>query len=68
VDAFPLIRSHTGISAGLFHRLGQVVLGLDYFNAHYAFDPRRVGAPEGPKYVEVSQTVHIVNAGVTLEW
>ncbi len=68
VDAFPLIRSHTGISAGLFHRLGQVVLGLDYFNAHYAFDPRRVGTPEGPQYVEVSQTVHIVNAGVTLEW
>jgi hypothetical protein len=68
IDAFPLIRSHTGISAGLFHRIDQVVLGLDYFNAHYAFDPRRIGPADSPSYVEVSQTVHIVNAGVTLEW
>jgi Gram-negative porin len=68
VDAFPLIRSHTGISAGVFHRLGHVVLGLDYFNAHYAFDPRRITSGAGPTYVEVAQTVHIVNAGVTLEW
>ena len=68
VDAFPLIRTQTGISAGVFHRMGHVVLGLDYFNAHYAFDPRRITATAGPMYVEVSQTVHIVNAGVTLEW
>jgi hypothetical protein len=68
IDAFPLVRSHTGISAGVFHRIDHVVLGLDYFNAHYAFDPRRVASPSGPKYVEVSQTVHIFNAGVTLEW
>jgi hypothetical protein len=68
VDAFPLIRSHTGISTGVFHRLGDVVLGLDYFNAHYAFDPRLVSSPSGNRFVEVSQTVHIFNAGVTLEW
>lgn len=68
VDAFPLLRTQTGISAGAFHRFGQVVLGLDYFNAHYGFDPRRVAGASGPTYVEVSQTVHIVNAGVTLEW
>ena len=63
-DGFPLVRSHTGISAGLFHRIEHVVLGLDYFNAHYAFDPRLTGG----QFVEVSQTVHIFNAGVTLEW
>jgi len=67
VDAFPLIRSHTGISGGLFHRIGHVVLGLDYFNAHYAFDPRRVSNAPTP-YVKVSQTVHVINGGVTLEW
>jgi hypothetical protein len=72
LDAFPLIRSHTGISTGIFHRIDQVVLGLDYFNARYAFDPRFVdpddAGPLGPSFVEVSQTVQIVNAGVTLEW
>ena len=69
VDAFPLIRNQTGISAGLFHRIDGVVLGLDYFNAHYGFDPRNVAAGDGStRYITVSQTVHIVNAGVTLEW
>jgi hypothetical protein len=69
VDAFPLVRSHTGISGGVFHRIEHVVLGLDYFNAHYAFDPRVVTVPGGaPRAVTVSQTVHIFNAGVTLEW
>jgi hypothetical protein len=70
VDAFPLIRSQTGISAGLFHRIEGVVLGLDYFNAHYAFDPALVSGTNGApaSYVEIKQTVHIVNAGVTLEW
>jgi len=70
VDAFPLIRSQTGISAGLFHRIDGVVLGLDYFNAHYAFDPALVSGAAGAtaSYVEVKQTVHIINAGVTLEW
>jgi Gram-negative porin len=68
VDAFPLIRKHTGISTGVFHRIGQVVLGLDYFNAKYSFDPRNVSTPDGPTYVTVSQTVHTVSGGVTLEW
>jgi hypothetical protein len=69
LNAAPLIRTQTGISAGLFHRIDAVVLGLDYFNAHYGFDPRLVGVVDGPQnYVEVQQTVHIVNSGVTLEW
>ena len=68
VDAFPLVRSHTGISAGVFHRIDHVVLGFDYFNAHYAFDPRVVGSPAGNTAIEAQQTVHIFNAGVTLEW
>jgi hypothetical protein len=71
VDAFPLIRSQTGISTGLFHRIDSVVLGLDYFNAHYAFDPALksgAGAGGAAAFVEVKQTVHIINAGVTLEW
>jgi hypothetical protein len=71
LDAFPLIRSQTGISAGLFHRIEGVVLGLDYFRAHYAFDPALksgAGAGGAAAYVEVKQTVHTVNAGVTLEW
>ena len=69
VDAAPLIRTQTGISAGLFHRIDSVVLGLDYFNAHYGFDPRRIMLADGSTpYVEVQQTVHIMNAGLTLEW
>jgi hypothetical protein len=69
VDAAPLIRTQTGISGGVFHRIDGVVLGLDYFNAHYGFDPRRVALPDASTpYVEVQQTVHIVNAGLTLEW
>lgn len=70
VDAFPLIRSQTGISTGVFHRIEGVVLGLDYFNAHYAFDPAVVTGANGapPRAVEVKQTVHTVNGGVTLEW
>jgi hypothetical protein len=67
----PLLRSQTGISAGVFHRIGQVVLGLDYFNAHYGFDPRLFddttdAAPA--EYVDSEQTVHTVSAGATLEW
>ncbi len=69
-DAFPLIRSQTGISTGLFHRIEGVVLGLDYFNAHYAFDPALVSAAgtSPAHFVQVAQTVHTINAGVTLEW
>lgn len=69
VGGFPLVRSHTGISAGIFHRIDNVVLGLDYFNAQYGFDPRLVQeGMDPPVYVNVEQTVDIVNAGVTLEW
>jgi hypothetical protein len=63
--AFPLIRSHTGISGGLFHRVKQVVFGLDYFNARYGFDPVFT---EEDGYKDVQQVVHIFNGGVTLEW
>jgi hypothetical protein len=68
VGAFPLIRKHTGISAGAFHRIDSVVLALDYFNAHYSFDPKRVTGEGLNQYVEVAQTVHVFNAGATLEW
>lgn len=68
VGAFPLLRTQTGISAGVFHRLGPVVLGLDYFNARYGFDPNRVAEGTAQDYKQVSQTVHIINGGVTLEW
>lgn len=68
LGAFPLIRTQTGISAGVFHRLGQVVLGLDYFNANYGFDPNRIASGTARDYDQVSQVVHIINAGVTLEW
>lgn len=73
LEAPPLIRSQTGISAGLFHRIDQVVLGLDYFNASYEFDARFTDpdmstGPLPPVYVDSKQTVHIVNAGATLEW
>ncbi len=68
LGAFPLIRTQTGISAGVFHRLQQVVLGLDYFNASYGFDPNRIAMGTPNDYDQVSQTVHSINAGVTLEW
>jgi hypothetical protein len=44
------------------------VLGLDYFNAHYGFDPNRIAVGTARDYDQVSQTVHIFNGGVTLEW
>jgi hypothetical protein len=69
VDAFPLLRSQTGISAGVFHRIDNLVLGIDYFNAHYGFDARNIGQPDGStRYVNVSQTVNVINAGMTVEW
>jgi hypothetical protein len=68
----PLIRRQTGISAGVFHRIDQVVIGIDYFNARYAFDARftdpDMSGPLEPTYVDSTQTVQIVNTGVTLEW
>lgn len=70
VDALPLLRSQTGISAGVFHRIDNVVVGLDYFRAHYGFDPQLASQDDGspPRYVDIEQTVNIVNGGVTLEW
>jgi hypothetical protein len=69
VDAFPLIRSHTGMSAGIFRRFGSVVIGADVFRAAYDFDARVVTVPTGGTVTEdVDQTVTIVNAGLTLEW
>jgi hypothetical protein len=72
LEAPPLIRTQTGISAGLFHRIDCVVLGIDYFNARYAFDARLtdpdMSGPLEPTYVDSKQTVQIVNSGVTLEW
>ncbi len=70
LNAFPLLRTQRGISAGVFYRVQNVVIGLDYFNAHYGFDPTFT-TPAGaaaPTFVDVSQTVNIVNGGVTLEW
>jgi hypothetical protein len=73
LEAPPLIRSQTGISAGVFHRIGDVVLGIDYFNARYAFDARFTDpdmstGPLPPTYADSRQMVQIVNSGVTLEW
>jgi hypothetical protein len=70
LDAFPLIRSQRGISAGVFYRVEDVVFGLDYFNAHYGFDPRLSSQPDGapPRYTQEEQVVNVINAGVTLEW
>jgi hypothetical protein len=64
----PLIRTQTGISAGVFHRIDSVIIGLDYFNAHYGFDPRNDGTVDAPNFVAIKQTVNILNGGVTLEW
>ena len=68
----PLQRTQTGISAGVFHRIEQVVFGVDYFNARYGFDPRFVDdntADMVPgEFVDSAQTVNVLNAGVTLEW
>lgn len=70
VDGLPLLRSQTGISAGVFHRIDSVVLGLDYFNASYGFDPQLASQDDGtpPRYIDISQNVNFVNAGLTLEW
>jgi hypothetical protein len=70
-NAAPLLRTQTGISTGIFHRIDAFVLGLDYFNARYGFDARVVQPmpPDGPRYIANSkQVVHIVNGGATLEW
>lgn len=64
----PLLRTQTGISAGVFHRIENIVIGLDYFNAHYGFDPLNVGTLEARQFANIEQRVNIVNGGVTLEW
>lgn len=70
VDGLPLLRSQTGISAGVFHRVDNIVFGLDYFRAHYGFDPQLASQDDGsaPRYVNIKQAVNIVNGGATLEW
>jgi hypothetical protein len=70
VDGLPLLRSQTGISAGIFHRVDNVVFGLDYFRAHYGFDPQLASQDDGsaPRYVDIEQSMNIVNGGATLEW
>jgi predicted porin len=75
LDQAPLLRSQTGISAGVYYRVGgSVVFGVDYFRASYGFDDRHItappGSPEGATAAIVSshQTVHALNAGTTLEW
>jgi predicted porin len=64
----PLLRTQTGISAGVFHRIENVVIGLDYFNAHYGFDPVNIGTLDARLFANIEQRVNIVNGGVTLEW
>jgi hypothetical protein len=63
-----VLRTQTGISAGVFHRIDNAVIGLDYFNAHYGFDPLNTGTATEWKFIEIEQRVQIVNAGVTVEW
>jgi hypothetical protein len=65
--AAPLLRTQTGISTGIFHRIDAFVLGLDYFNARYGFDARVVEVPT-PHQVNSKQVVHTVSGGATLEW
>jgi hypothetical protein len=69
-NAAPLLRTQTGISGGIFHRIDAFVLGLDYFNASYGFDPRVVEEPIGstPRVIQPKQMVHTINGGGTFEW
>lgn len=60
----PLLRSQTGISTGIFHRINNVVLGIDFFRARYGFDARLVD----DAYVDSQQTVYALNSGMTVEW
>ncbi len=69
-NAAPLLRTQTGISTGVFHRIDSFVLGLDYFNARYGFDARAVQPVAGGpiSVVNSKQVVHTVSGGATLEW
>ena len=63
------LRTQTGISAGVFYRIDNAVIGLDYFNAHYGFDPLNTAdTAEAPVFVDIEQRVQVVNSGVTVEW
>jgi hypothetical protein len=63
-----MLRTQTGISAGVFYRIENAVIGLDYFNAHYGFDPLNTGTLEAPNFIDIEQRIHVVNSGVTVEW
>jgi hypothetical protein len=63
-----MLRTQTGISAGVFYRIANAVIGLDYFNAHYGFDPLNTGSLEAPVFVDIEQRIHVVNSGLTVEW
>lgn len=63
-----VLRTQTGISAGIFHRIDNAVIGLDYFNADYGFDPLNIGTLAEWNFIKIRQRVQVVNAGVTLEW
>jgi hypothetical protein len=68
-NASPLLRTQTGISAGVFHRIDALVFGIDYFNARYGFDPRVVQPMGGQATVTYpGQVVNTVSAGATVEW
>ncbi len=70
VGAIPRLTQQTGISVGLYHRIDNVILGLDYFNADYDFETRLIMDPNTGAVVpeENAQNVNFLNAGVTLEW
>ena len=63
-----ILRTQTGISAGVFHRIDNTVIGLDYFNAHYGFDPLNTGTLTEWNFIDIEQRVQVVNSGVTVEW
>lgn len=75
LDQPPLLRRQTGISAGVYYRVGgNVVFGVDYFRAKFGFDDRYITPPAGSPpgttaaIVQSQQTVNALNAGATLEW
>ena len=83
-DQNAVLREQTGISAGIYYRVGQVIFGIDFFNADYKFDDRVVTDETGlsqqfafdpnldenvPVLVEpLSQNINFLSAGVTMEW
>jgi hypothetical protein len=63
-----VLRTQTGISAGIFHRIDNAVIALDFFNADYGFDPLNTGTLAEWNFIRIKQRVQVVNAGITLEW